>query len=59
MPAAPVDKQNVCVTSSQTITALTVSANAGQSIVAAPTSMAAGGFCYHYVLSLTTWFRLY
>jgi hypothetical protein len=59
MPASPVDKQNVCVTSSQTITALTVSPNAGQSIVAAPTSMSAGGFCYHYVLSLTTWFRLY
>jgi hypothetical protein len=59
MPASPIDKQNVCVTSSQAITALTVSPNAGQSIIAAPLSMGVGGFCYHYVLSLTTWFRLY
>jgi hypothetical protein len=59
MPASPVDAQQVCVTSSQTITALTVNANAGQSIIAAPTSMSAGGFCYFYVIGSTTWFRLY
>ena len=59
MPAAPVNAQETCVSSSQTITSLTVQANAGQSIVAAPTSMAAGGFCYIYNAATTTWFRLY
>jgi hypothetical protein len=59
MPAAPGDTQEVCISSSQTITAITVSANAGQSIVAPPTAMSAGGFCYIYNLAATTWFRLY
>lgn len=59
MPASPTDGQETCVSSSQTVTALTVQANAGQSIIAAPTSMSAGGFCYLYNLSTTTWFRLY
>jgi hypothetical protein len=59
MPASPVNGQETCVSSSQTITALTVQANAGQLIVAAPTSLSAGGFCYVYYLATTTWFRLY
>ena len=59
MPAAPVAWQQTCVSTSQTITALTVNANAGQTIIAAPTSMGAGGFCYLYDLANTTWFRLY
>jgi hypothetical protein len=59
MPASPLNGQETCVSSSQTITALTVSANAGQSIIAAPTSMSAGGFCYIYYTAGTTWFRLY
>lgn len=60
MPAAPVDGQKVAVSTTQTITALTTSANAGQSIKNAPTTLAAGaGFQYQYRASNTTWYRLY
>jgi hypothetical protein len=55
MPAAPRDEQIVRVASSQTITALTVSPNAGQSIKNAPTTLAAGGvFAYSYDLATAT-----
>lgn len=60
MPATPIDGQNVRFTTSQIITALTVSANSGQSIVGAPTTLALGqGAAFIYVLSNTTWYRLY
>lgn len=56
MPAAPTDKQVMRVTSSQIITGLTVSPNSGQSILNAPTTLAAGGkFSYVYNLATTTW----
>jgi hypothetical protein len=60
MPASPIDGQEIRVSSSQTITALTVSANTGQTISNAPTTLTAGtGFAYIYNLSGTNWFRLY
>lgn len=59
MPATPFDGQEVTVSSTQIVTSLTVSANAGQSIKNAPTTIAAGGqFTYKYVESNTTWYRV-
>jgi hypothetical protein len=56
MPAAPINGQIEKISSTQTITTLTVSANAGQSIIAAPTTITAGGsFSMIYDLSITTW----
>jgi len=58
MPAAPADGMTVAFSSSQIITALTVSANAGQSIVSAVTTLAAGGGAkYIYRATGTTWYR--
>lgn len=63
MPAAPVDGQIICIASSQTITALTVNANSGQSIKNAPTALTVSttgpqGYAYIYRSSNTTWYRL-
>lgn len=58
MPASPGDGMVVTFSSSQQITALTVSANTGQSIVNAVTTLSAGGGAkYIYRLASTTWFR--
>lgn len=58
MPASPADGMTVRFSSSQIITALTVSANTGQSIVSAVTSLAVGGgAAYIYRLANTTWYR--
>lgn len=58
MPASPSDGMTVRFSSSQIITALTVSANTGQSIVSAVTTLAAGGgAAYIYRLANTTWYR--
>lgn len=43
MPAAPIDGQEVVVTSTQSVTTLTVSGN-GASVNGAPTTLAANGF---------------
>ena len=60
MPASPIDGQEIRVCSTQIVTSLTVSANAGQSITGAPTTITAtGGFMYLYNLASTTWVRLY
>lgn len=60
LPAAPTDGQLVNVSSSQIITALTVSPNSGQSIKNAPTTLTAGGgFKYLYMVSNATWYRQY
>lgn len=57
MPSTPIDGQEVIVSSTQIITALTVNANTGQSVMNAPTTIAAGGrFSYIYHLSSTTWY---
>ena len=58
MPASPADGMTIRFSSSQIITALTVSANTGQSIVSAVTTLAAGsGAAYIYRLANTTWYR--
>jgi hypothetical protein len=57
MPAAPADGMTISFSSTRTITALTVNANTGQSIVGAPTVLPAnqaGGYVYR--LSNTTWY---
>jgi hypothetical protein len=57
MPAAPSDGMTITFSSSQAITALTVNANTGQSIVGAPTALLAGGSAIIiYRLSNTTWY---
>lgn len=58
MPAAPSDGQIVHFSSTQAITALTVSANAGQTLKNPITTLAAGGVAaWIYNLALTTWYR--
>jgi len=57
MPAAPADGMTISFSSTQEITALTVNANTGQSIVGAPTTILAGGAAtFVYRLSNTTWY---
>jgi len=63
MPASPINGQNVSISSSQTITSLTVSANAGQSIKNAPTTLTVSltgdqGYKFIYRSANTTWYRL-
>jgi hypothetical protein len=53
----PYDGQEVRVQTSKTITALTVSPNAGQSVIAAPTTLAAGAkFLAVYRAANTSWY---
>jgi hypothetical protein len=63
MPAAPLDGQLVRMTSTQSITSLTVAANAGQSITNAPTAFTVNltgdqGYEFIYRAANTTWYRL-
>lgn len=59
MPASPVDGMVVRFSSSQIITALTVLANTGQSIVGALTTLALGGNAqYLYRQTNNTWYRI-
>ncbi len=58
MAPVPVDKEEACLFSTQTITSLTVSAGAGQSINNAVSTLAANArVCYLYSSSNTTWDR--
>jgi hypothetical protein len=58
MPATPIDNEEVNIATSKTITSLTVSPNAGQTIINAPTTLATGTGCrFRYVASSTTWYR--
>jgi hypothetical protein len=60
LPPSPINGQEIRVSSSETVTALTVSPNTGQSIKNAPTTLTAGsGFGYIYQSDNTTWYRLY
>jgi hypothetical protein len=60
MPAAPIDGQEVRFSCSQIVSTLTVSPNAGQSLLNAPVAFVAGqGFSFIYNVSTTTWYRLY
>lgn len=59
MPASPADGMTITFSSTQTITALTVNANTGQSIVRKPTSFGAGSaMTFVYRLSNTTWYPM-
>lgn len=61
MPAAPLDGHEVTVSSSQIITALTVQANAGQTLdggISAATFAANSFAQWKYVLAVTTWYRV-
>jgi hypothetical protein len=63
MPSAPLNGQKVHITSSHTITALTVSGAAGQTVLSAPTALTVsttGAFGYTYVWAGTPpqWYRV-
>lgn len=59
MPASPKDKQVVRIATTATITALTVSANTGQTLKGAVTTLAANGFAsWIYRSTNTTWYRI-
>lgn len=59
MPAAPLDGQVVRIAFAMTVTALTVSPNAGQTLLGAPTTATVStGFAFVYRAANTTWYRL-
>jgi hypothetical protein len=59
MPAAPIDGQIVRLGTTQTITTLTLSPNAGQTISGAVTTLTASApATYQYVVSITKWIRI-
>ncbi|MGH7782241.1 MAG: hypothetical protein ACREO5_00125, partial [Candidatus Binatia bacterium] len=59
MPANPIDGQRVELSTTQTVTALTLNANAGQTISGNVTTLtAAAPASYRYVLSLTKWIHV-
>lgn len=56
-PAAPANGQVACIATDQVITVLTLSANSGQSILGAPTTLPLSGKdCHRYQTSNTTWY---
>lgn len=64
MPTTPVDGQEIIINSTQTITALTVSPNAGQNIKNAPTTLVPSltgsyGYMWVYDTATATWYRKY
>lgn len=59
MPPNPGDKQELLISSTAALTALTVSPNSGQTIDAAPTTLAAhGAVRFKYLAATTQWVRL-
>jgi hypothetical protein len=59
MPPAPYDGQRVGIASSQTITALSMSASPGQTLLGALTTIAPNtGFAWQWVAAASTWFRV-
>jgi hypothetical protein len=58
-PTVPMDGQWLTIASSQTITALTLTAPAGQTILSPITTLAANSNAkWQYVASVATWFRI-
>lgn len=59
MAPNPSDGQRECVSDSQIQTAITFTANAGQTVVGAPTAEASANWvaCFSYVASVATWFK--
>jgi hypothetical protein len=59
MPLVALDGQTVRISSEQTITSLTVSANTNQTVVGAPTTLAQyASALFMYKLSTLTWYRV-
>jgi len=59
MPASPADGMTITFSSTQTITALTVNGNTGQTVVGGPTTLLAGQVAsFVYRLASTSWFPL-
>lgn len=59
MPASPADGMELSVSSSQIVTALTMSANTGQTLDGALSTFAANGFSrFIYIQATTTWYRI-
>lgn len=59
MPSTPVDGQVVTISTSQTITALTLNGNTGQTVIGAITTLtAAAPASYKYVLTDASWYRV-
>lgn len=59
LPAAPEDGDTVGISTTQTITALTISPNTGQTIADAPTTLGVGGAVrFLYRAANTTWYRI-
>lgn len=59
MPAAPIDKQEVWISTTNAITTWTLSPNTGQTINGAPTTLAANtSVMFRYNLATTAWFRM-
>jgi hypothetical protein len=60
MPAAPTDGMTIAVVSTQQVTAVTVSANTGQSIVGAPSQLVPNQpLSWVYRLANTTWYPFF
>ena len=58
-PTTPIDGQTLRIASSQIVTALTLSAPAGQTILGPITTIAANGHAtWQYVASISTWFSV-
>lgn len=59
MPASPLDGQELVIASSQTITALTLAGNTGQTVNGAATTLSANtSIQYKWVATDSTWYRL-
>lgn len=59
LPSAPYNGQSVTVSTTNTVTALTLSPSGSETVKNAPTTLVAGaGFRYFYNSSDTTWYRL-
>lgn len=60
MPSTPYAGQVVEIDSTRTITSITVSPNAGQTIMNAPTTLTGGsGVAWYWNANTTTWYRRY
>lgn len=58
-PANPADGQPFQVSTTNTVTVLTLTANTGQTVLNAPATLLAGtGFLYYYNKAASTWYRL-
>ncbi len=60
LPPAPNDGQPIEISSTHSVATFTLSPSAGQTVMNAPTSLAAGvGVAFYYNAASATWFRRY